>query len=195
MQDNVAAEGVIALADGEWYTKDFMVKSSKYNWTVDANNVWGNILTVNFWVRGGVHQFEVSPNGKWIHIAVVSGRGNFIYVLQPGDVLKRPDGTDVDFTPGEDMLRVSYSEFTPGAPVTYQYLVRRIAYLDQGGKLVKTRRFEELQEIARQSTCWNELCQLHSAPLYRHIEMTQALTYPVADRPLTASSPQQVAMN
>lgn len=91
-QDNTAAEGLLTLQDGAWETPKLMRKSAKYNWTVDACNLWGAILTANFWVRGGNHTFSRSLSGKWLQIAVVGSAANFIYVVQPGDVVKHKDG-------------------------------------------------------------------------------------------------------
>jgi len=175
MQDNVAAEGVVTFSDGDWFTPRVMVKSAKYNWTVDSYNWWGLILSANFWLRGGIHQFEVSPDSKWINIKVKGSATNWIYVIQPGDVFRRPDGTVVEVTPGEDMMRVSYETMDPNSPIEYQYLVRRVAYLDAGGNLVKTARYAELAAAARQThDCCCDLCE-PSVPY--HIEDTQSVTF------------------
>lgn len=148
MQDNVAAEGVLTFQDGDWETPKVMRKTAQYNWTVDRNNCGGMCLSTNFWVHGGKHLFRASSDGKWIHIKIHLGGNHWIYVLQPGDVLRRPDGTKLDITPGEDLLRVSYDA---SGGYMYQYLVRRIAYLDDSGALVKTQRYQEILQAALQS--------------------------------------------
>ncbi|CAE6970319.1 Stra6 [Symbiodinium natans] len=149
LQDNVAAEGVMTFHDAEWTTASVGMKSSKYNWTVDACNLWGVVLTGNFWIRGGRHLFEFSPNRKWISISVSNpGGSHWIYVIQPGDVFKTPDGEVMDLTPGEDMMRVSYATLDTKSEVGFKYLMRRIAYLDADGKLVKTPNFEKLLKVA-----------------------------------------------
>lgn len=180
MEDNVAAEGVLSLEDAEWISEGLALKSSKYNWTVDANNTWGMVLTANFWLRGGRHQFQFSPNGKWISVEVSCGRGHFIYVIQPGDKIRRPDGTLVDVTPGEDMMRISFEEFDPESPITYQYLLRRVAYLDDSGVLVKTNNFKELEQVVKESTCCRECCHWRdsSSPDYHDLKNAQVLSFP-----------------
>mmetsp|Transcript_11401 Transcript_11401/g.12774 ORF Transcript_11401/g.12774 Transcript_11401/m.12774 type:complete len:295 (-) Transcript_11401:191-1075(-) len=175
LQDNVAAEGLLTFQDGQWFTPQVMVKSAKYNWTVDAYNWWGLILSANFWIRGGIHQFEVSPNSNWINIKVQTSGSDWIYVIQPGDVFRRPDGTVLQVIPGEDLMRISYETMDTNSPITYQYLVRRVAFLDAGGNLVKTQRYAELAAAARQPQGW--CCELCEPSLPYHIEDTQSVTY------------------
>mmetsp|Transcript_51809 Transcript_51809/g.131595 ORF Transcript_51809/g.131595 Transcript_51809/m.131595 type:complete len:317 (+) Transcript_51809:90-1040(+) len=157
MMDNVASEGVNTLQDGDWSSPRFMRKSAKYNWSVDAYNIWGSILSCNFWLRGGVHQFEAGPGGKWMHIKVLYHGSHWIYELQPGDKLSRPDGSPMDFLPGHDFLRVSYAEQIPNSEVSYLYLLRRVAYLDAHGKVVKTKAYDELLEAARHCCAQGQL--------------------------------------
>mmetsp|Transcript_92564 Transcript_92564/g.258778 ORF Transcript_92564/g.258778 Transcript_92564/m.258778 type:complete len:284 (+) Transcript_92564:67-918(+) len=169
MKDNTAAEGLLTLQDGAWETPKLMRKSAKYNWTVDACNLWGAILTANFWVRGGNHTFSRSLSGKWLQIAVVGSAANFIYVVQPGDVVKHKDGTPLDLTPGEDMIRISYEDLK-GQKASFQYLARRVAYLDGSGALVKTKYYDELVEVARNS---DKCCR---GRVEHHIDSSQEFT-------------------
>eukprot|EP00429_Kryptoperidinium_foliaceum_P030480 CAMPEP_0176127592 /NCGR_PEP_ID=MMETSP0120_2-20121206/64446_1 /TAXON_ID=160619 /ORGANISM="Kryptoperidinium foliaceum, Strain CCMP 1326" /LENGTH=276 /DNA_ID=CAMNT_0017462625 /DNA_START=115 /DNA_END=945 /DNA_ORIENTATION=+ len=172
MKDNDAAEGLITLQDGSWENPRLMRKSAKYNWTVDADNLWGAFLTANFWVRGGNHEFSRSPSGKWVQISAIGvGASNFIYVIQPGDVIKKPDGTILETTPGEDMIRVSYKTLDNQDTVTFQYLARRVAYLDEEGKLVKTKYYSEIVDVARMS---DRCCRGRVA---HHITSSQVLTF------------------
>ena len=84
---------------------------------------------------GLMMSFEVSPSGKWIQIN--GNDSSMIYVIQPGDVVKRPDGTVVDVVPG-DWMRISWQKpFDQASGVSFQYLVRKIADLDADGNLVK----------------------------------------------------------
>jgi len=155
LSDNTASENLVTFHDAEWTSRDTALKSAKFNWTVDAYNVWGLILSTNFWARGGNHRFDVSRNDKWIRISVKGGGSHWIYVIQDGDEFRRPDGTLLDVTPGEDMMRVSYASDDPNSEVTFQYLVRRVAYLDENGKLIKTPRYDELLDAAKaNSSSW-----------------------------------------
>lgn len=190
MQDNVAAEGIITLQDADWLTDSLGMKSARYNWTVDANNIWGMFLTANFWLRGGDHQFERSPNGKWWHIRTVLGSGHFIYVIQPGDEITRADGKVIDVTPGEDMMRISFDGSGRDRRIFYQYLVRRIAYLDGSGALIKTRAFTDLEKAVAQSSCLHEMrhCFDMASLSYRHLKDEQVVSFEEAPTQESMSS-------
>ena len=125
-------------------------KISKYNWTIDAWNLWGLILTCNGYWTGGGHLLETSPNGKWTHITFAETKAShWIYVIQPEDVFKTPDGEVIDVTPGDDMMRISFDSLDTTGGIGFQYLVRRVAYLDESGKLVKTPNHEKLMKVAK----------------------------------------------
>merc|ERR1712113_511819 len=78
-------------------------------------------------------------------------------VIQPDDVFYRPDGSRLDIEAG-DMLRVSYLDENVdpkfrrhperGHTLMFQYLVRRIAYLDEAGRLVLTPSYYDLADRA-----------------------------------------------
>merc|ERR1719401_719786 len=96
------------------------------------------------------HHFEISPDGKWIHIRLIAQSGrdsHWIYVIQEGDVFTRPDGTQIEFTPGRDMMRLSFV----GERIAFQYLVRQVAYLNSDGELVKTEAYEKLLAEAKKT--------------------------------------------
>jgi len=151
MQDNAAAEGVVTFHDADWKSESEFTKHPAQNWTVDANNCWGISLTAQFNLPPGMpHHFQISPDGKWINIKLVvqgSQDSHWIYVIQDGDVITRPDGTQIDVTPGQDMMRLSFS----GERVVFQYLVRRVAYLNSDGELVKTKAYEQLAAEAKKT--------------------------------------------
>lgn len=52
-------------------------------------------------------------------------------------------GREVPFIPGEDLLRITWAEGDPKKGVFFQYIMRRVAYKDKDGKLVKTPRYDE----------------------------------------------------
>jgi len=191
LKDNVAAEGLITFHDADWDSEKLGLKTAKYNWTVDAYNVWGAILSANFWLRGGNHLFEFSPSGKWIHISVKDPGSDWIYVIQPGDVFKRPDGSVLDVSPGSDMMRVSFETLDTNSTIRYQYLVRRVAYLGSDGNLVTTPVYEQLVEAANRSphsVCGQFGCFDVGEYGLHDIENTQAFTY-------AAPPPAQVTMD
>eukprot|EP00929_Paragymnodinium_shiwhaense_P023325 TRINITY_DN1462_c0_g2_i1.p1 TRINITY_DN1462_c0_g2~~TRINITY_DN1462_c0_g2_i1.p1 ORF type:complete len:353 (-),score=43.20 TRINITY_DN1462_c0_g2_i1:487-1506(-) len=184
LEDNVGSEGLVTFQDADWQTESIALKLNTYNWTYDSNGLGGIWLTINAWLFGGRHQFEFSPSGDWINIHIRFGNSHFIYVLKEGDVLKRPDGSLVDFTPGEDLLRVSYSSFDPETAVMYQYLVRRVAYLDSDGRLVKTKAYERLKAVAERSTTSEGIKNIfgQSDPEFRWIEDEQVVAISTPER-------------
>ncbi|CAE7464233.1 Stra6 [Symbiodinium pilosum] len=153
LQENIAGEGILTFHDAEWVSEATGMKSSKVNWTIDAWNLWGVILTCNGYWTGGGHLLEMSPDGKWIHITFGPGKAaHWIYVIQPGDVFKTPEGEVLDVTPGEDMMRISQDSLDTSSKITFQYLVRRVAYLDDSGKLVKTPNYDKLMKVAKKGS-------------------------------------------
>lgn len=163
MKDNIAPTGVFTMQDGDWEDSRTFLKSTKYNWTVDACNLWGMAMTGKFWTAGGEMLFKLSPSRKWMHITMHDNDTHFAYVIQPGDVLRGPDGCIMDLTPGEDLLRISYTsrddvdaKSVGAGSITYLYLARRIAYLDESGRLVKTKRYEEMLESSRTDFCYDK---------------------------------------
>ena len=132
------------------------------------------------------HLFEYSPDHKWIHITYrTSSTSNWVYVIQPGDVFKTPDGQVIDVTPGEDMMRVSYASLDTKDKITFQYLVRRVAYLDADGKLVKTPNYDKLMKVAESSTQFCTCCDCGDSKA-NAIQRTQAFTI---------APPQQASMS
>lgn len=173
LYDNPGAENLVTLQDADWISPDRGLKINRYNWTVDANNIFGSILTANYWVNGGNLLLEVSPNRRWVRATIWTGGSNWIYVLQPGDELRGPDGSLVDFVPGEDLLRISYVKDDQSSKVKFQYLMRRVAYLDAAGRLVKTKYYDELRKVAQD----NSLRWCCSSQLGDYLQDEQAFTH------------------
>merc|ERR1712151_1064472 len=144
LQDNSGGEVLITFHDAEWVTEKYGRKLMAYNWTNDASTPSGVMIrkdvnnAANPSMSGMV--MTISPDGKWINIDDA-----WIYVVQPGDVFKKPDGSILDVTPGADMIRLSWrTALDPSSELIYQYRVRRVAYLDNRGDLVKTDTYKEL---------------------------------------------------
>eukprot|EP00929_Paragymnodinium_shiwhaense_P023324 TRINITY_DN1462_c0_g1_i1.p1 TRINITY_DN1462_c0_g1~~TRINITY_DN1462_c0_g1_i1.p1 ORF type:complete len:352 (-),score=43.24 TRINITY_DN1462_c0_g1_i1:476-1495(-) len=201
MEDNVGSEGLLTFQDADWKTEHISLKLNTSNWTYDSNGLGGIWLTINGWLFGGRHQFQFSPSGDWINVHNRFGNSHFIYVLKEGDVLKRPDGSLVDFTPGEDMMRISYVSFDPESAVHFQYLVRRVAYLDSDGRLVKTKAYDRLKAVAERSTTFEGIRNIfrQSDPKFQWIEEEQVVAISTPERQgwcsTTGSPPWQEKMS
>jgi len=145
MEDNVAPEVIMTFQSMDWREGGMQgYILPKYNWTNDVS-CWGTCCTfTNCTGSPGVAwPFTFSPDRKFLNI-----NPQWIYVMQPGDQIHRPDGTPVEFEPG-DMMRMAFNDNTdPSSGLTYQYLVRRVAYMDGSGNLIKTKAYEELKRRA-----------------------------------------------
>eukprot|EP00929_Paragymnodinium_shiwhaense_P014410 TRINITY_DN122319_c0_g1_i1.p1 TRINITY_DN122319_c0_g1~~TRINITY_DN122319_c0_g1_i1.p1 ORF type:complete len:361 (+),score=51.88 TRINITY_DN122319_c0_g1_i1:39-1085(+) len=200
MEDDVAPEGLLTFQDAEWFADGPFVKDGWHGWSYASNSIGGLGLIGLNWLSNPRTQFEPAPGGRWIGIRFSDRKPfNFIYVLNDGDVLRRPDGSLVDFTPGEDLLRQTFSSFDPQTPVLYQYLVRRVAYLDADGSLVKTKHYEKLKASASTSTAWQGLknCFRQAAPDFKWIADPQVVAISTPELmgwSSTASAPAQEAM-
>lgn len=148
MQDSPDANIIVTFHEADWSsTKKSATKQALFNWSADYGTCQG-ALTI---VSGCAPQhIEVSEDGKWIcFLAPGYSRPQFAYVMQPGDVLRKPNGEVVSCDPG-DWVRVNYSDsYNPSSTVALQYRVRRIAYYDEFGALVKTDAYDEYVKSAK----------------------------------------------
>jgi len=145
MEDNNAPEVLMGFQQIDWLPDQSMGwLNPKYNWTNDATCFGACCATLNCTANHmTAWPFTISPNKKWLNIA-----SNWIYIFQPGDELHTPDGTKIEIHPG-DMMRLSFFDATdPATKPAYQYLVRRVAYLNEDGELVKTKAYDELKRRA-----------------------------------------------
>jgi len=194
MRDNVAPpETLITFHDAEWGSVDgatrFGLKAQPNNWTHDPT-CFGFIFTVaaeKCLARDtpgkASLRLEISPSGKWVHM----DSDQMIYVLQEGDEYMRPDGTKLV---AGDLMRLSFKSgwgMDTSTPVTYQYHVQRVAYLDGNRKLVKTAAYDELRAnvlAPSHSPCWrmcwngeqvvDNLRQLSDEQTWRYAPPSQA---------------------
>mmetsp|Transcript_80045 Transcript_80045/g.152190 ORF Transcript_80045/g.152190 Transcript_80045/m.152190 type:complete len:353 (-) Transcript_80045:68-1126(-) len=163
MQDNPGSETCATFHQGDWKNPRLCFQDTRRNYLHDATNVGG-------WSGAAYQQtkymtrLEVSPDGKWVNI----GGQSWMYIIQPGDSFVYADGTPFVTGPG-DIMRLSYLDqpmdpkFKDGKGHTlmFQYMVRRIAYLDASGALVKTAAYDELLERVQQGpqkTCCGRDC-------------------------------------
>lgn len=145
MEDNIAPEVILSFQSGDWRADGGGVYiNTRYNWSNDVS-CWGTCCSFANCTGTPAYAwpFTLSPNRKFMNI-----NPQWIYVLQPGDEIHRPDGTPVEFEPG-DMMRLAFNDNSdPSSGLTYQYLVRKVAFKDGDGNLVKTKHYEELKHRA-----------------------------------------------
>jgi len=162
MEGNSASETLLTFEDAVWSADGTQaIKVGLRNWTRDFS-CHGCILLHGASASPGVSpgaigckpyglimSFETSPSGKWMQIAADQ---SMIYVVQPGDVIKRPDGSVVEDLVAGDWMRVSYSKTLDStSPIVFQYKVRKIAILDNAGNLVKLPHYERFRKASLES--------------------------------------------
>lgn len=162
--DNIAPhEHILTFQDGDWRSDKFMQKIYSNNFTTGttAFGTGGLIGAKLFDVILGI---QISPNNKWINMGRDELGSGWIYRVGPEDKFLLPDGGELPYEDGL-MMRISVNSTAPvmeNANVTYQYIVRKIAYLDGDGKLVKTPAYDELRERAdmplKHEPCCCQLC-------------------------------------
>jgi len=147
LQDNIAAhEHLVTFHDADWATERLGLKDISYNWT-RGPTAFGAFLACFVQSKGYKMRLEVSPNEKWLSFCG-SGEPQWMYMPSPGEQYTTPDGKTIVPDP-EELMRVSFkdsSDYT--SEVTYQYRVRKIAYLSEDGTLVKTSAYNDLLEAA-----------------------------------------------
>lgn len=142
MRENVANENLVCLECAHWNKEgDMAIKHAFKDWTT-GDSWWGSMLfkvKQKIWLK-----LKISPNKKWMTFS----KDDYIYVLGPEDKLKDPNGKEVPFTPGEDLLRCTFNHGDPKQGLYYQYIMRRVARKDSEGNLVKTAAYQDLLERA-----------------------------------------------
>jgi len=148
MDGNVVGEVVVTFEDGMWRTSSLGLKPVLRNWSRDNTILGLFMFFFTAWPcrpsRQVAMRTEVSPAKRWIQI-----NEHWICLVKPEDDIRNADGSPLNWDP-TDMMRVSYRDHTdPTSEIVYQYRVRRIAYMDREGNLVKTDAYKELAELAR----------------------------------------------
>eukprot|EP00928_Gymnodinium_smaydae_P004412 TRINITY_DN11503_c1_g4_i1.p1 TRINITY_DN11503_c1_g4~~TRINITY_DN11503_c1_g4_i1.p1 ORF type:complete len:326 (-),score=45.68 TRINITY_DN11503_c1_g4_i1:121-1098(-) len=160
MKDNIAAEVLLTFQDAQWSSGTYAEKRNCYNWTRDPT-LFGTVLQTFTSMTNPFLSFEISPDGKWIAIQEQSSANlaaMWMYVIQPGDKFVLSDGSNLEVEPG-DMMRVNYENpLDPRSRIKYQYIVRRVAILDDSGKLVKTRGYDQLLQQASKQPAHRGVC-------------------------------------
>ncbi|CAE7360709.1 unnamed protein product [Symbiodinium natans] len=183
MKDNIANETLLTFQDAAWRPDGrFGTKDTGTNWSTGTNLLGSLLASIKKFPAG--FQVEPGANPKWVGL---TNGDDWIYVLGEEDKgkLLYPDGTPVDFIVGEDLLRVSVSGGDPYTGVFYQYLVKRVAFKDCDGKVVKTQYFDELVERATRPTVDGCCCNLFLCTtsdedygvVYDSLDDTQLIVY------------------
>jgi len=156
MQDNIANETIVSLESAHWGKPDgphpnLGIKHCFRNWTTGTGMLGTTVLVVKerLWPV-----FQVAVDKKWISLS----KDDYIYVLDANDKLVDPQGNEIPFRVGDDLLRITWVEGKPEKGIYYQYLLRRIAFKDADGKLQKTPTYEKLLDRATRPTVQGTCC-------------------------------------
>jgi len=143
MQGNIVPEQIAQFSDGDWVAapeQEEMIGTKKLyqNWAY-GTNAFASILSC----FNAARKFEttLAKHGKWAAL----GGDAYMVLLEEANEIVNPDGTVPRYTPGVDWMRLTWTDSSL-SELKYQYLMRRIAYLDGQGKLVKTDAYSELME-------------------------------------------------
>jgi hypothetical protein len=158
MHDNIAAhEHLLTFHDAEWATEKLALKTLAHNWS-RGPTCFGAVLFTFVKLNGNTLRIEISPGDKWITIGGSSGDPTWIYMHQEGEEFPMPDGSILK-PEKDDMMRIStVDDAIPNSKTTYQYRLRRIAYLDDAGNLVKTPAYEEIRKAASEPLKYPPCC-------------------------------------
>ena len=151
LKDNIAHERFVTFSDGNWLNPRLGFKTLKTNWSRNYSIQGAGLLWYNSSSKMYRQHIEISPNGKWI---LING-GNWIRVLQEGETMRYPDDWWQVEKRGQivgqagDLCRINFSEASnTQSPITYQYIIKRLAY-KEGNTLTKTPAFQEYLQSCR----------------------------------------------
>lgn len=158
LQDNIAAhEHLVTFHDANWVSDRLALKVLAHNWT-RGPTAFGACLFFFVQSNGNTLRIEISPNGKWISIAGSSGNPTWIYITGEDDHFSLPAGGTLQLDPGE-LQRVSFkNDADPASGLSYQCRVRRIAHMDDAGRLLKTPAYAELLQCASMPMKYEPCC-------------------------------------
>ena len=143
--DNISHERLTTLSDANWITDHYGVKEMSQHWTNDWTCI-GCCLTCCVGGLGLKMKIEISQDNEWIAIDYYLDRQWMKRVKQ--DIFYPMDWWDIEnrgkvgATQG-DILRLSYDNHLNPKTTKYQYVLKRVAYLDECGNVVKTAQWNE----------------------------------------------------
>jgi hypothetical protein len=166
-EDNIAPESLINFSSGAWRPETDVNRSVGVVNTLDD---WTNNPTGVGWLFSRVRNsanIQVSPSGKWIVLGVFTDPSSagtisyiWIYVVQEGDVFRGRDGKVLDYVKPGDLCRLTWDSSDPyscdNENLTYMYFPRKVASLDQDGKIVRNQ--PHFDALLRRATAPQEKC-------------------------------------
>jgi len=158
LSDNIAAhEHLVTFHDAIWANDKLALKSLQYNWTRGPTAFGAGLFTA-IKVKGNTLRIELAPDSGWVSIAGSSGNPTWMYRPKEGETFKYPDGSTL--VPEKySLMRVTWGDdANPTSEISYQYWVRRVAYLDESGNLVKTPAYDELKRLSTQPQTYPPCC-------------------------------------
>lgn len=152
-RDSSSVETMLTFQEADWESDRLASKRQIYNWTFVTN--WYSYL-FNVGRATAYMPINMSPSGKWLFF----GGGQYAYRIQPGDVFFTEDGERIDYIRPGDWMRINWvDEADPAKGVSWQYLVQRVAFLNDEGEIVTTEYYDTLHELAQmKSPSWCNLC-------------------------------------
>ncbi|CAE8592489.1 unnamed protein product [Polarella glacialis] len=167
MDGNYAPEVFMTLDDANWISPSVGLKIGAYNWTHDET-CFGGMMANGTAISYAplLLRLEVSPNKKLIMLSIPgikqAADNNLIWMYRPeeGEKFFKPDGSELQWAPGDWMRCTFQDPYDSTSPLTYQYMARRVAYMDADGTLVKTAAYEkfvvdEKMDLPHPNTCCN----------------------------------------
>lgn len=151
LKDNIAHERFVTFSDGNWLNPRLGFKTLKTNWSRNQTIHGAGILWFNSSSQMYRLPIEISPNGKWILI----NSGNWIRVLQEGETMRYPEDWWQPEKRGKiagqagDLCRINFSEASnTQSPMTYQYIIKRLAYKEDN-HIITTQAFQDYLQSCR----------------------------------------------
>jgi hypothetical protein len=146
-RDSSDAETMLTFQEAHWEHINtdghFGLKPQIYNWTFVP--IWWS-AKFNSSRANLKLPINASPSGKWLNF----GGGQYAYHVQPGDEFFSEEGARIDYIRPGDWMRIDWvDEADPSKGVSWQYLVQRVAFLNDEGELVTTEHYDTLLELAR----------------------------------------------
>jgi len=138
----------MTLQDSTWLRDEaVLLKDPDHNWSRDPTVFGVGIqLLLDRTVRP--IRLALSPDRKWLRIGPPDGKTLFwMYITQPGDDLRTPDGSPLAWWKPGQMMRVNWEEpDNPKSKIVYQYMWQKVAHLNASGEVVKTPEYDALRE-------------------------------------------------
>lgn len=166
LKDNIINETFITLQDANWTDDSNASKVISNNWSHNYN-IQGLLLSCLVSICALNLTLNISPDKKWIRLNYVISDGYIRIFSNEKEVWD----DNLNRVRKDDLGRVSFDDSGDiNSRVKYQYLIRKIAYL-QDGKLVKTKAWDEFIEASlKKDTISNCLCYEDSQDIIKSFQ-------------------------